>query len=129
MTETLIKVWGGYCYFPDHPLADMHGIVRFCIRAKALQVRGALARYGVNLFSLHSHYWSESKSHVEAEAAARNHGEVFFCSPTKAYLSPQEYVCDFRLTTAHRRQTEELARTEGRQVASAGRRSPRSEFP
>lgn len=124
------KVYGGYCYFPEHPLADMHGIVRFCVQVEStLRVRDAVQRYGVYLFSIHSHYWGESLSHVEAEVTAKQYGEVFFCSPTKAYLSVESYHHDRKLMEKFRQESQRLAHAEGSKVASAPRRGKRTEFP
>ena len=127
---TISFVYGGYCYFPEHPLADMHGIVRFCVRTPGpLHARDQLTKYGVNLFSVHSHFWGESKSHVEQEVTARDFAEVYWCRPALAYTQPPCYSKDRSLLLSVRQETSRLAHAEGSKVRASGRSGRKVEFP
>lgn len=125
------SVWGGFCHFPDHPLADLHGVVRFCIRTTSpYRVRDALAKYGVDLNPREIHKtWGASKSHTEAAVTRLNFGEVYFCSVVHSYLDISVYRHDRSLTVAMRQETSRIAHAEGSRVKASGRTNRKVEFP
>lgn len=132
MAERTVKTtWGGYCFFPDHPLSDMHGIVRFCVRVKSsLDVREKLDAYGAELQTGRiGKLWGESVSHVEQEVTARDYGEVYFCRPALAYTQPDCYQKNLSLLLRMRQETKRLAKIEGSQVRASGPNKRRVEFP
>ena len=89
-------VYGGMIYFPQHPCADMHGMVRACIRSRNwLTVRHAWKAYGIDFEinpNLHLKLWQESKSVVERNATEGRYGEILVCSLVEAYLRVDRYA-------------------------------------
>jgi len=124
-------VVGGFCYFPEHPLADLHGIVRFAVKTRsAITAQGHLSRYGVALNPRElNRTWSESKSHVEIEVTGPCYGDVFFCPPGQAYIHSKYYLHDRKWMLAHREEAQRLAQAEGHKVATSPRRGKKAEFP
>ena len=88
-------VFAGITFFPEHPDADMHGLVRACIRTQnRFQIFRAWQAYGIdfNLYAMFPYgIWSESKSHAEILATENHYGELMICPLVKAYLRPEEY--------------------------------------
>lgn len=85
---------GGIAHLPNLPEADLHGLVRLCIRdVSFLEVcRRATQELGINLTgSCNLHVWQESKSHAEIQATEGNFGEFFVCSLVSQYLSASNY--------------------------------------
>lgn len=85
--------YSGIVYFPEHPDADMHGLVRIvCRERSAIEVLRRLASAGFCCAGLmHSKLLQESKSHVEQQAAERCYGELLVCSLVSQYLDPELY--------------------------------------
>ena len=94
------KCFGGVAYLPGHPCADLHGLLRMCIRTRswAEVIRASRERTGeTNLgcypsFNWNSRIWQESKSHIEIALTETHYGEFFVCPLEKQYLSPENYV-------------------------------------
>lgn len=124
-------VYGGYCYFPEHPLADLHGIVRFSIKTDhPLSAEAALAKYGVQLIPRsYGKIWGPSKSRVEQEVTSPDYGHVYFCRPALAYTHPSHYQKDLTLFVSIRQENTRLAKSEGHKVASAGPNKRKVDFP
>jgi hypothetical protein len=87
-------VYGGVVYFPIHPKADMHGLVRIIIRTKST----AAVHLALNSFCIltSASFWNclifqESKSAAEQKATEGHYGEVLVCSLAEAYLKPENY--------------------------------------
>ena len=79
---------------PQHPAADIHGLVRGAIRTKSwLWAEETLGKAGVErthaLWSLG--LWSESKSAIEILVTLQHYGELLICPLVEAYLHPEHY--------------------------------------
>lgn len=124
-------VYGGYCYFPSHPMADLHGIIRFCIRVHShLSVYTQMDKYGVDLNPRErGKTWGPSNSIVESEVTAQNYGDVYFSSVASAYLSADLYKHDKGQMISLRLESERLAKTEGSKVRASGPSKRKVEFP
>lgn len=127
MSNVTPSVYGGYCHFPEHPQADMHGIVRFCVRASSpSDVIWQLGRYDVMIgHSTLNRTWGVSKSAIEREVCETKHACVFFCSPALAYLYADKYFHNPELMANNRKRADKQAHEEGARVAAAGRPKPR----
>lgn len=125
--NTTPTVYGGYCYFPEHPNADMHGIVRFSVRASSpTDAIWQLGRYGILIgHTTLNKFWGPTKSTVEQEVCAGHHASVFFCSPTFAYTQTDFYRCDPSLMANNRKREEKKAHEDGAKVTASGRPKPR----
>ena len=85
-------VYSGIVYFPDHPDADLHGLIRIAIRAQSwLIVQDKLGEAEIPLIGLRWKIWQESKSHTEHQATERRHGELLACPLVLQYLKPENY--------------------------------------
>jgi hypothetical protein len=93
-------VFGGILHFPEHPDADMHGLVRCCIRtANKFQIAHHWKAYGKKFYPTREFMsalddggtWQESQSHAEHVATETHYGELLVCPIVKAYLRPEEY--------------------------------------
>jgi hypothetical protein len=89
------SVFGGILYLPQHPAADIHGLVRGAIRTKSwLWAEEILSKAGIErthaLWSLGM--WSESKSAVEILITQQHYGELLICPLVEAYLNSEHYV-------------------------------------
>jgi hypothetical protein len=86
--------YSGIVFLPSHPLADMHGLLRACVRTRGrLQVGTLLDRAGIMnhpSFWL-TGMWCESKSAVEQHVTEKHYGEILVCSLVQAYLKPEVY--------------------------------------
>lgn len=86
--------WAGVCHCPQSPHADMHGLVRFCLRTDKgpSHVCDVLGRYGARLHVRDlGYYWGQSQSIAEIEASSLDYGQVLTCEPALAYLSVKHY--------------------------------------
>ena len=127
----MFQVYGGFCHFAEHPYADMHGTVRFCVLAHTTQdAVGKLERYGIRLrYAEFGSTWGESQSQVEKEVTQNHYGDVFFSRVTDAYLSSAGYLLDKNLTVKKRAMQKQEAAQQAGEVVSTGRRPERKEFP
>ncbi len=86
-------VYSGIVYLPDHPDADLHGLLRVCIREAS--VSHAINKLDNSLIHTHCLWtrkiWQESKSHAEAQATERHYGELLTCPLVSQYLRPENY--------------------------------------
>ena len=87
-------VYTGPAFFPKHPLADMHGLVRCVVRTSGvLNLHRALQVYDIpfHVMMLSLGLWCESKSVIEQGVTAEHYGEVMVCELWKQYLKPENY--------------------------------------
>ncbi len=87
-------VYSGIVYMPDHPDADLHGMIRVAVReATRSDVREKILRNGIEYhFSMwNTGIWQESKSHAEAQATERHYGELLACPLVLQYLKAENY--------------------------------------
>lgn len=87
-------VYSGIVYCAAHPLADMHGLLRVCVRTRnRLQVGTLLARHEIALHPSMwlTGIWCESQSIAEQHATERHYSELLACSLPQQYLSPEVY--------------------------------------
>lgn len=87
--------YSGIVYFPEHPEADMHGLIRVAVRTRCkLDACAKLQRAdfptSMNSFIV-THIWAESASHAEHVATERHYGELLACSLSTQYLKPENY--------------------------------------
>lgn len=124
------RTYGGFCHFPPHPFADMHGMVRFCVLAATeTDAIGKLDRYGIRLrYSELGSTWGETLSQIEREVTEGHYGDVFFSRVADAYLSAASYKLDKELTHKRREMRRLEAEKQGGEVASK-RAKERKEFP
>ncbi len=85
--------YSGIVHFPEHPDADMHGLVRIVCRVKArYEFIFKLDRLGVTSIGLFgASILQESKSHAEQLATERRYGELLACPLVMQYLGPEKY--------------------------------------
>ncbi len=86
--------YGGIVHLPEHPDADLHGLVRVAIRAGSfLAAKDLLAeKYGVVLGGgWNTRIWQTSSSHAEILATERQYGVLLACPLAKQYLRPEDY--------------------------------------
>lgn len=86
--------YSGIAHFPEHPDADLHGLVRLVIReANMILVAEKLNRAGISympaLFA--TRVWQVSQSRAEEEATERHYGELLSCPIALQYLKPENY--------------------------------------
>jgi hypothetical protein len=88
----------GTCYsgivnLPEHPDADMHGLIRVAIRDRSTQaVVTKLEEAGIRCKGLWGAYiWQESRSHAELVATEWHYGKLLACPITLQYISPDNY--------------------------------------
>lgn len=96
-TQTLARrslIFCGICYWPNHPSADMHGRVHFCLRTKGTSaVILHLSKFGVRLLPAEFGYaWNISRSIVEAHLTELHYGELYVCALPLAYLDVRHYL-------------------------------------
>ncbi len=88
-------VFGGVIYLPQHPDADLHGMLRACIRCRSrLQIEHALQAFFIPFnptLAFQHHYWAESQSVAEHQATEKHYGELMACPLQRAYLSAACY--------------------------------------
>ena len=87
--------YSGIVYFPEHPEADMHGLIRVAVRTRGpLDVCDKLIRAGMpgSMAAFwHTRVWTESKSHAEIAATETHYGELLACSLATQYLKSENY--------------------------------------
>jgi len=85
-------VYSGISYLPDHPDADLHGLVRVVVREmNRMRVVQRLEDAGVRTLGIWTtSTWAASKSHVEHQAAVE-FGVLFACPLAKQYLTIEHY--------------------------------------
>lgn len=85
--------YSGIVHFPEHPDADMHGLVRIVCRVKYpgefFQKLEDANIHVVGLFT--AKILQESKSHAEQLATERRYGELLACPLVMQYLGPEKY--------------------------------------
>jgi len=87
-------VYSGIVYAPDHPDADLHGLIRACIRERSWNIarQKLTLTFGATASSLfNSKIWQVSKSHVESLATEKYYGEILACAIVRQYLDPKYY--------------------------------------
>lgn len=84
--------YSGIAHLPEHPDADMHGLVRVAIRVRGgwLEVRDRLDRAAISA-TFAGEIWQESKSHAEMVATEWHYGELLACPIVLQYISPENY--------------------------------------
>ena len=87
-------VYGGVLYLPQHPYADIHGLLRAVMRTKGWRyVIMELERFMLNPSVLiRNHIWAESGSAVEKIVTETHYGEMLVCPLVEAYLKPERYT-------------------------------------
>jgi len=84
------RIWGGIAYAPQHPAADMHGLVRVVLKAPSKHAAiQRLKRLGIKQWVA----LQITQSAIE-QAAANNLAAddgVLFCELQVAYLRVQNY--------------------------------------
>lgn len=86
--------YSGIVHLPEHPDADLHGLVRVAIRDLSfLAVAERLSReFAINVTGgWNLKIWNASRSHVEELATERQFGVLLVCPLAKQYLDPAEY--------------------------------------
>jgi hypothetical protein len=87
--------YSGIIYFPEHPDADMHGLLRIAVQCKAwIEIPAKLERYGHDMPILvlrNLGIWQESKSVAEQQATATRYGELLACPLVLQYLKAENY--------------------------------------
>lgn len=86
-------VYSGIVWLPDHPDADLHGLIRVVIR-EASMLRVAAKLEGIAVYNgglYNANIWQESKSHAEHQATERHYGELLACPLVMQYLRPENY--------------------------------------
>lgn len=86
---------GGVAYLPEHPDADLNGLIRVCLReASEHQARLKLEEcqaLHITPAMWNTKIWKRTNSQAELLATSRNYGIVLACSLTLQYLSPENY--------------------------------------
>lgn len=88
------SVYGGVLYLPQHPYADIHGLVRAVMRTKSWAfVSLALEQLNVVNPSLMARngIWGQSGSAVEKLVTEGHYGELMVCPLVSAYLDASKY--------------------------------------
>lgn len=88
------SVYGGVLYLPQHPYADIHGLVRAVMRTKSwAYVSLALEQLNVvnPSLMLRNGIWGQSGSAVEKMVTETHYGEMLVCPLVEAYLKPEHY--------------------------------------
>lgn len=85
--------YSGIVHLPEHPDADMHGLIRIVCRTKTrMEFMDRICRAGVRCTGLwDSQVFQESKSHAEQLATERHYGELLACPLVMQYLGPEKY--------------------------------------
>lgn len=85
--------YSGIVHMPEHPDADMHGLIRVAIRDRSQQtVILKLEKAGVAFKGLWTAgIWQASKSHAEMIATEWRYGEFLACPIVLQYMSPENY--------------------------------------
>ena len=99
-------VYGGVLYWPQHPAADMHGLVRACVRTQSrLQILRLIHSYGLQLpaSAWLTNIWGESRSVVEGFVTEQHYGALLVCPLSMAYLSAENYQAGFGALTLRRK--------------------------
>ncbi len=87
-------VYSGIVFMPDHPSADLHGLVRVVLREiNRMRVVEHLEAAGIRTVGIWTtELWRVSNSHAEQQAAeALPMGVLAACPLAKQYLSPEFY--------------------------------------
>ena len=86
-------VYSGIVVAPDHPDADLHGLIRVCIRERSWEaVERKLERAFDPLAApWNSRLWGQTKSNAEILATEGRYGELLACPLVLAYLDPKHY--------------------------------------
>ena len=98
--------YGGLLHWPEHPAADMHGLVRAVVRVRGrLQVARAVEQYGLiapapSLWL--QGIWSESKSAAEIQATESRFGQLLVCPVSVQYLHAESYRAPDRKAGDHK---------------------------
>lgn len=87
-------VYSGIVFAPEHPFADLHGLIRVCIRErswgpvtlKLQEAFGTRQSWGWNC-----RIWNVSKSNAECLVTEGRYGELFACRIMLQYLDPMHY--------------------------------------
>jgi hypothetical protein len=88
------SVYGGVLYLPQHPYADIHGLVRAVMRTKSwVYVNMALEQLGVinPALMLRNGIWGQSGSAVEKMVTEGHYGEMLVCPLVEAYIAAGKY--------------------------------------
>ena len=88
------SVYGGVLYLPQHPAADIHGLVRAVMRTKSwAYVNMALEQLNVvnPSLMLRNGIWGQSGSAVEKMVTEGHYGEMMVCPLVSAYLDAAKY--------------------------------------
>ena len=88
------SVYGGILYLPQHPYADIHGLVRAVMRTKSwAYVSLALEQLSVvnPSLMLRNGIWGQSGSAVEKQVTEGHYGELLVCPLVEAYLNAEKY--------------------------------------
>ena len=87
--------YGGVLYLPEHPSADIHGLVRAVIRTKSWLWAEEHLTKQTNVLRTHhlwtSGFWSESKSAVEILVSQQHYGELLICPMVESYINAEAY--------------------------------------
>lgn len=87
-------VYTGVAYFPKHPQADLHGLVRCVVRTSSvMKLAEALRIYDIPFspMLLNQGIWNVSASIVEQRASESHYGEVLVSPLWCQYLEPDFY--------------------------------------
>jgi len=88
------SVYGGVLYLPQHPYADIHGLVRAVMRTKSwAYVSLALEQLGVvnPALMLRNGIWGQSGSAVEKGVTESHYGCLMVCPLVEAYINAAKY--------------------------------------
>ena len=88
------SVYGGVLYLPQHPYADIHGLVRAVMRTKSwTYVSMALEELNVlnPSLMLRNGMWGQSGSAVEKIVTETHYGQMLVCPLVEAYLNAGKY--------------------------------------
>ena len=99
------SVYGGVLYLPQHPFADIHGLVRAVMRTKSWgYVSLTLEQLNVvnPSLMLRNGIWGQSGSAVEKLVTEGHYGEMLVCPLVEAYINAAKYE---RLVPESLRQT------------------------
>jgi hypothetical protein len=88
------SVYAGIVYLPQHPQADLHGLIRGVVRTRGiLRLKEILDRFDIPFHArmFQEGTWSESRSIAEIQAAQSHYGELLVCPLWCAYLGASYY--------------------------------------
>ena len=87
--------YSGIVYWPEHPDADLHGLIRLIIReSRRLMVEVKLEAMGLfsNPRMWDGKIWQQTQSHVEELASERHFGVFLSCPLAEQYIRPENYT-------------------------------------